>query len=139
MKIFKYLPVLTLCVLALNLSSCQDDDDIYDNLLSGIWVGDLGFNYGSDPVSSELYFMNDGRGIDKQYYFDDPVNVPPVAELKFNWDIKYGVLTLDYLPSRGTTYPLLEIRGVYINRNELTGTLYIDGRSDGPIRLVRRY
>lgn len=139
MKIFKYLPVLTLCVLALNLSSCQDDDEIYDELVSSVWVGDLGFNYGPYPVNSELYFRGNGQGFDKQYYKNDPINIPPVEELDFNWDIRYGVLTLDYLPSRGNTYPLLEIRGVYISRNELTGTLYVDGKPDGPIRLVRRY
>lgn len=46
-KMRKFLNILFLCTLALGLSSCEPDDGedyyIYDTLLGGIWVGDLGF------------------------------------------------------------------------------------------------
>lgn len=45
-KMRKFLNILFLCTLVLGLSSCEPDDGedyyIYDTLLGGIWVGDLG-------------------------------------------------------------------------------------------------
>lgn len=54
-KMRKFLNILFLCTLALGLSSCEPDDGedyyIYDTLLGGIWVGDLGF---ADAYNSPL-------------------------------------------------------------------------------------
>lgn len=56
----KYLNILFLCTLVLGLSSCETDDGddfyIYDTLVGGIWLGDLGFadNYNS-ALESGLY------------------------------------------------------------------------------------
>lgn len=54
-KMRKFLNILFLCTLVLGLSSCEPDDGedyyIYDTLLGGIWVGDLGF---ADAYNSPL-------------------------------------------------------------------------------------
>lgn len=60
-KMRKFLNILFLCTLALGLSSCEPDDGedyyIYDTLLGGIWVGDLGFaDAYNSPLESGLYF-----------------------------------------------------------------------------------
>lgn len=66
-KMRKFLNILFLCTLALGLSSCEPDDGedyyIYDTLLGGIWVGDLGFaDAYNSPLESGLYFEGNGLG-----------------------------------------------------------------------------
>lgn len=70
-KMRKFLNILFLCTLALGLSSCEPDDGedyyIYDTLLGGIWVGDLGFaDAYNSPLESGLYFEGNGLGKDEQ-------------------------------------------------------------------------
>ena len=76
-KMRKFLNILFLCTLALGLSSCEPDDGedyyIYDTLLGGIWVGDLGFaDAYNSPLESGLYFEGNGLGKDEQAYYNDP-------------------------------------------------------------------
>ena len=66
-KMRKFLNILFLCTLAFGLSSCEPDDGedyyIYDTLLGGIWVGDLGFaDAYNSPLESGLYFEGNGLG-----------------------------------------------------------------------------
>ena len=73
-KMRKFLNILFLCTLALGLSSCEPDDGedyyIYDTLLGGIWVGDLGFaDAYNSPLESGLYFEGNGLGRDEQAYY----------------------------------------------------------------------
>ena len=74
-KMRKFLNILFLCTLALGLSSCEPDDGedyyIYDTLLGGIWVGDLGFaDAYNSPLESGLYFEGNGLGKDEQAYYN---------------------------------------------------------------------
>lgn len=107
-KMRKFLNILFLCTLALGLSSCEPDDGedyyIYDTLLGGIWVGDLGFaDAYNSPLESGLYFEGNGLGRDEQAYYNDPYGEVAFS-LPFRWDIHGRILRLDY----GYNYPLLE-------------------------------
>lgn len=123
----KFLNILFLCTLALGLSSCEPDDGedyyIYDTLLGGIWVGDLGFaDAYNSPLESGLYFEGNGLGRDEQAYYNDPYGEVAFS-LPFRWDIHGRILRLDY----GYNYPLLEIYDVYVAGDRLSGVLYVDG------------
>lgn len=101
----KFLNILFLCTLALGLSSCEPDDGedyyIYDTLLGGIWVGDLGFaDAYNSPLESGLYFEGNGLGRDEQAYYNDPYGEVAFS-LPFRWDIHGRILRLDY----GYNYP----------------------------------
>lgn len=126
----KFLNILFLCTLALGLSSCEPDDGedyyIYDTLLGGIWVGDLGFaDAYNSPLESGLYFEGNGLGRDEQAYYNDPYGEVAFS-LPFRWDIHGRILRLDY----GYNYPLLEIYDVYVAGDRLSGVLYVDGHMD---------
>ena len=132
-KMRKFLNILFLCTLALGLSSCEPDDGedyyIYDTLLGGIWVGDLGFaDAYNSPLESGLYFEGNGLGRDEQAYYNDPYGEVAFS-LPFRWDIHGRILRLDY----GYNYPLLEIYDVYVAGDRLSGVLYVDGHMDGPV------
>lgn len=122
-KMRKFLNILFLCTLALGLSSCEPDDGedyyIYDTLLGGIWVGDLGFaDAYNSPLESGLYFEGNGLGRDEQAYYNDPYGEVAFS-LPFRWDIHGRILRLDY----GYNYPLLEIYDVYVAGDRLSGVL----------------
>lgn len=126
----KFLNILFLCTLALGLSSCEPDDGedyyIYDTLLGGIWVGDLGFaDAYNSPLESGLYFEGNGLGKDEQAYYNDPYG-EVAFRLPFRWDIHGRILRLDY----GYNYPLLEIYDVYVAGDRLSGVV-IRGRAHG--------
>lgn len=125
-KMRKFLNILFLCTLALGLSSCEPDDGedyyIYDTLLGGIWVGDLGFaDAYNSPLESGLYFEGNGLGRDEQAYYNDPYGEVAFS-LPFRWDIHGRILRLDY----GYNYPLLEIYDVYVAGDRLSGVLYVE-------------
>lgn len=115
-KMRKFLNILFLCTLAFGLSSCEPDDGedyyIYDTLLGGIWVGDLGFaDAYNSPLESGLYFEGNGLGRDEQAYYNDPYGEVAFS-LPFRWDIHGRILRLDYgydYPCwKSTTYMLRE-------------------------------
>ena len=138
-KMRKFLNILFLCTLAFGLSSCEPDDGedyyIYDTLLGGIWVGDLGFaDAYNSPLESGLYFEGNGLGRDEQAYYNDPYGEVAFS-LPFRWDIHGRILRLDY----GYDYPLLEIYDVYVAGDRRSGVLYVDGHMDGPVMLERQY
>lgn len=135
----KYLNLLFLCTLVLGLVSCEPDDGedyyIYDTLIDGIWVGDLGFADKYDSaLESGLEFEGNGYGRDEQVYYNDPYGEVAFS-LPFRWDVYGRTLRLDY----GYDYPLLEIYDVYIAGDRLSGVLYVDGYRDGPVMLKRHY
>jgi hypothetical protein len=136
MKMMKhFMQLVALCVLTFGLSSCQKDEEIYDELMGSEWVGDLGFYFDGRPVISELYFIGNGTGSDKQYDAGSASDSRPVCNLTFQWTIKNGTLTLIY----DSRPPLvLEIGGVYIKGNLLKGTLHSEGQEDIPVTLTRR-
>lgn len=112
----KFLNILFLCTLAFGLSSCEPDDGedyyIYDTLLGGIWVGDLGFaDAYNSPLESGLYFEGNGLGRDEQAYYNDPYGEVAFS-LPFRWDIHGRILRLDYVTIilcwKSTTYMLRE-------------------------------
>lgn len=115
-KMRKFLNILFLCTLALGLSSCEPDDGedyyIYDTLLGGIWVGDLGFaDAYNSPLESGLYFEGNGLGRDEQAYYNDPYGEVAFS-LPFRWDIhgrilRWTTVTI-ILCWKSTTYMLRE-------------------------------
>lgn len=115
-KMRKFLNILFLCTLALGLSSCEPDDGedyyIYDTLLGGIWVGDLGFaDAYNSPLESGLYFEGNGLGKDEQAYYNDPYG-EVAFRLPFRWDSTVGfcgwtTVTI-ILCWKSTTYMLRE-------------------------------
>lgn len=115
-KMRKFLNILFLCTLAFGLSSCEPDDGedyyIYDTLLGGIWVGDLGFaDAYNSPLESGLYFEGNGLGRDEQAYYNDPYGEVAFS-LPFRWDIhgrilRWTTVTI-ILCWKSTTYMLRE-------------------------------
>lgn len=112
-KMRKFLNILFLCTLALGLSSCEPDDGedyyIYDTLLGGIWVGDLGFaDAYNSPLESGLYFEGNGLGRDEQAYYNDPYGEVAFS-LPFRWDRFCGWTTVTIILCwKSTTYMLRE-------------------------------
>lgn len=132
-NILKYTKSLFLCLsIIIGLTSCEDDETVFDRIVGYEWVGDLGFADRYGPLESGLYFDGNGFGTDAQCYYDDP-NGEIIYSLPFRWVINGGILSLDY----GNDYPLLEIYDVYAFGDELSGVLYVDGLRDGPITLYR--
>ena len=116
----KYAGILMMLTLLVGFTSCEDDEDIYDDLMGRTWVGDLGFGYDDDPIESAIRLDGNGMGIDYLSYYRDGA---PWRDLPFNWGVDYGTLYIDY----GSGYELREIRNVHVNRRYLCGDLYIDG------------
>lgn len=118
-KIKKYAGLLLMLTLMVGFTSCEDDEDIYEDLMGRTWVGDLGFGSDRDPIESGIRLDSNGLGIDYQVsYYDNSA-----GELPFRWRVDYGTLYLDY----GYDFALREIRGVRVNGRYLRGDLYIDG------------
>ncbi|MGN0052714.1 MAG: hypothetical protein ACI378_01480 [Bacteroides sp.] len=122
---------MVVCLCLIFLASCEQDDDIlFDYLVSYEWGGDLGFADAFDrPLESGLNFDGNGFGVDAQCYPGDYVHV--AFELPFRWMIYDGTLTLDY----GNDYPQLEICNIHISVDRMDGELYVDGEWDGPVTL----
>lgn len=114
--------LLVLTVAAVSFSSCEDDESIYNDLIYHTWVGDLGLTVGPWDVESGITFKGDDYAIDEQYYYEDGPG-GRAATLDVRWWIDMGTLYLDYGPG----YPILQIRGVYINGRYLNGDLYSNG------------
>ena len=132
MKLLNYAKLVLLSVLAFTMLSCQDDNEIYDQLIRGTWVGDLGFYDKYGDLESGLYFEPGGFGVDEQCYMDDPDGYIEY-KIDFHWNLGNGTLTLDY----GPKYPIFELRDVYILNDELHGVLYRDGHREGPVTFFR--
>lgn len=134
-RIMAYTKALMLLVLILGFSACQDEESIRDRLVGRTWVGDLGFSdqYG-DALESGLLFKSNGFGLDKQFYYVQTRRAD--FELEFRWILSGNDLRLDYGTNHdGYPYPILEIRGIYIDRDVLYGILYVNGKYDGDIEL----
>ena len=78
--------MLTLLV---GFTTCEDDEDIYDDLMGRTWVGDFGFGTNRDPIESGIRLDNNGLGIDYQVYdYDSDYD----GDLPFRWRVDYGTL-----------------------------------------------
>lgn len=115
----KYAGILMMLTLLVGFTSCEDDDEIYEELVGHTWVGDLWFGFDNDPIESGIRLDANGLGIDYQIYDYDGI---PAGDLPFRWWMEYGTLYLD-----GYDYALREIRGVRVRRGYLSGDLYLDG------------
>ena len=69
MKMIKrYAGILMMLTLLVGFTSCEDDEDIYDDLMGRTWVGDLWFGSDYNPIESGIRLDNNGLGIDYQVY-----------------------------------------------------------------------
>lgn len=59
----KYAGFLLMLTLLVGFTSCEDDEDIYDDLMGRTWVGDLGFGTNRDPIESGIRLDNNGLGM----------------------------------------------------------------------------
>ena len=59
----KYAGFLLMLTLLVGFTSCEDDEDIYDDLMGRTWVGDLGFGTNRDPIESGIRLDNNGLAI----------------------------------------------------------------------------
>lgn len=124
----KYAGFLLMLTLLVGFTSCEDDEDIYDDLMGRTWVGDLGFGTNRDPIESGIRLDNNGLGIDYQVYDYDGASA---GDLPFRWRVDYGTLYLDY----GYDFALREMRGVRVSGRYMRGDLYLDGEFFGYIEL----
>ena len=112
----KYAGFLLMLTLLVGFTSCEDDEDIYDDLMGRTWVGDLGFGTNRDPIESGIRYDYDGAS---------------AGDLPFRWRVDYGTLYLDY----GYDFALREVRGVRVSGRYMRGDLYLDGEFFGYIEL----
>ena len=110
----KYAGILMMLTLLVGFTSCEDDEDIYDDLMGRTWVGDLWFGSDNNPIESGIRLDNNGLGIDYQVFDYDG---RPAGDLPFRWWVDYGTLYLDY----GYDFALREIRGVRVRGRYLQG------------------
>ena len=115
----RYAGILMMLTLLVGFTSCEDDEDIYDDLMGRTWVGDLWFGSDNNPIESGIRLDNNGLGIDYQVF---DYNGRPAGDLPFRWWVDYGTLYLDY----GYDFALREIRGVRVRGRYLQGDLYLD-------------
>ena len=55
MKMIKrYAGILMMLTLLVGFTSCEDDEDIYDDLMGRTWVGDLWFGSDNNPIESGI-------------------------------------------------------------------------------------
>ena len=116
----RYAGILMMLTLLVGFTSCEDDEDIYDDLMGRTWVGDLWFGSDNNPIESGIRLDNNGLGIDYQVFDYDG---RPAGDLPFRWWVDYGTLYLDY------GYDLLYVRlEVFVLEVVyLQGDLYLDG------------
>ena len=87
----KYAGILMMLTLLVGFTSCEDDEDIYDDLMGRTWVGDLWFGSDNNPIESGIRLDNNGLGIDYQVFDYDG---RPAGDLPFRWWVDYGTLYL---------------------------------------------
>lgn len=119
----KYLSLISLLILTLSLTSCDDDDqyDIESVFIGRAWTGDVGMNADNgQPLFSTFTFGIDGFGDEFQYYSS---NGQFYNEYRFQWyweDDFSKNLVLDY-GREGISY----MDDVRIVGNKLRGTFYL--------------
>lgn len=116
----KYGSILMMLTLLVGFTSCDDDDDIYHDIMGRTWIGDLGFGADRDPIESAIRMDNNGLGIDYQIFDYDGATA---GDFPFRWWVDYGTLYLDY----GSNFALREIRNVRVRGRYLQGDLFLDG------------
>lgn len=91
MKIFKhYLFIAAALITMISFTSCDDKDEIVDNLVGAygkVWEGDLGaLSDNNYPLISRLTFRENGKGREELYYMD---NGEFYDEYNFNWEFNW--------------------------------------------------
>ena len=56
----KYAGLLLMLTLLVGFTSCEDDEDIYDDLMGRTWVGDLWFVFDDDPIERGIRLDSNG-------------------------------------------------------------------------------
>ena len=53
----RYAGILMMLTLLVGFTSCEDDEDIYDDLMGRTWVGDLWFGSDNNPIGSGIRIL----------------------------------------------------------------------------------
>ena len=127
MKMVKrYACILMMLTLLVGFTSCEDDEDLEEQMFGRIWAGDVGMSaVNGRYIYSEFTFDPDGFGEEYQYYR----NGDPYDHFRFQWyweDRYSNNLVLDY-GRNGISY----MDDVNIRRGLMTGIFYLTGDSEG--------
>lgn len=128
MRFLSYVKICLLCVLAVSLAACEDEQDVVDNALIGrSWTGYVGMqNEHGERVLSTFYFGADGFGEELQRYYDGEV----YDKFRFQWWWEDGYsrnLVLDYGRVGGISY----MDNVRVDGMRLWGAFYFSQASPG--------
>lgn len=128
MRFLSYVKICLLCVLAVSLTACEDDQGMVDAALIGrSWTGYVGMqDEHGERVLSTFYFGADGFGEELQRYYDREV----YDRFRFQWWWEDGYsrnLVLDYGRVGGISY----MNNVRIGDTRLRGVFYFSKESSG--------
>ena len=128
MRFLSYVKICLLCVLAVSLTACEDDQEMVDAALIGrSWTGYVGMqDEHGERVLSTFYFGADGFGEELQRYYDGEV----YDQSRFQWWWEDGYsrnLVLDYGRVGGISY----MNNVRIGDTRLRGVFYFSKESSG--------
>lgn len=124
----KYGSILLMLTLLVGFTSCQDDDDIFDEIVGRKWIGYMGFQDGAYDLESGVYFGSDGFGSDELYYY----NGEYFDTLNMQWWIERGIIFVSY----GNRAPMRELRDVFVRGKRMEANLYVDGMFVDRVELI---
>lgn len=88
----RYAGILMMLTLLVGFTSCEDDEDIYDDLMGRTWVGDLWFGSNNNPIESGIRLDNNGLGIDYQVFDYD--GRPVICHSVGGWIMEHCILIM---------------------------------------------
>ena len=124
----KYGSILMMLTLLVGFTSCDDDEDLFDQIVGRKWVGYLGFQDRLEDLESGVYFGSDGFGSDELDYYDGE----RFGTLNMQWWIERGTIVISY----GNRASLRELRNIYVRRGRLEADLYVEGQFIDRIELI---
>lgn len=112
--------ILLMLTLLVGFTSCEDDEDIFDEVVGRTWVGYLGFHDGRYDLESGIYLSSDGFGEDELRYYDTHTLYDT---FRIQWEISGGSIFINY----GNRAAPRELRDVYVRKGRLSAALFVDG------------
>ena len=128
MRILNYAKICLLCVLAVGLTACEEDQEMVDAaLIERSWTGYVGMrdDYG-EQVHSSFFFGADGLGEEIQFY-DDGERYGRFP-FRWRWEDSYNRnLMLEYAGNVGISY----MDNIRIRGTQMWGVFYFSRKSAG--------